>query len=37
MKMEVNSLDNKKVKDIDLDRQIFGVELKEEIIYRMVR
>ena len=37
MKMEVNSLDNKKVKDIDLDKQIFGVELKEEIIYRMVR
>ena len=35
--MEVNSLDNKKVKDIDLDKQIFGVELKEEIIYRMVR
>ena len=37
MKMEVNSLDNKKIKDIDLDKQIFGVELKEEIIYRMVR
>ena len=35
--MEVNSLDNKKIKDIDLDKQIFGVELKEEIIYRMVR
>lgn len=37
MKMEVNSLDNKKIKDIDLDKQIFGVELNEEIIYRMVR
>lgn len=37
MKMEVNTLDNKKIKDIDLDKQIFGVELKEEIIYRMVR
>ena len=37
MKIEVNSLDNKKIKDIDLDKQIFGVELKEEIIYRMVR
>ena len=37
MKMEVNSLDNKKIIDIDLDKQIFGVELKEEIIYRMVR
>ena len=33
MKMEVNSLDNKKIKDIDLDKQIFGVELNEEIIY----
>jgi len=37
MKMEVNSLDNKKIKDIDLDKQIFGVELKEEIVYRMIR
>jgi large subunit ribosomal protein L4 len=37
MKIEVNSLDNKKIKDIDLDKQIFGVELNEEIIYRMVR
>ena len=37
MKMQVDSLDNKKIKDIDLDKQIFGVELKEEIIYRMVR
>ena len=37
MKIQVNSLDNKKIKDIDLDKQIFGLELKEEIIYRMVR
>mgnify|MGYP000018962807 FL=1 len=37
MKIEVNSLGNKKIKDIDLDKQIFGLELKEEIIYRMVR
>ena len=37
MKIEVNSLDNKKIKDIDLDKQIFGLELKEEVIYRMVR
>ena len=37
MKIEVNSLDNKKIKDIDLDKHIFGVELKEDIIYRMVR
>ena len=37
MKIEVNSLDNKKIKDIDLDKQIFDVDLKEEIIYRMIR
>ena len=37
MKIEVNSLDNKKVKDINLDSNIFGVELKEEILYRMIR
>ena len=37
MKIEVNSLDNKKIKDIDLDKKIFGLELKEEVIYRMVR
>ena len=37
MKIEVNSLDNKKIKDIDLDKQIFGLELKEQVIYRMVR
>ena len=37
MKIEVNSLDNKKIKDLDLDKHIFGLELKEEIIYRMVR
>ena len=37
MKIEVNSLDNKKIKDIDLDKQIFGLELKEDVIYRMVR
>ena len=37
MKIEVNSLDNKKIKDLELDKQIFGLELKEEIIYRMVR
>lgn len=37
MKCEVNSLDNKKVKDMTLNKDIFGLELKEEIIYRMVR
>lgn len=37
MKCEVNSLDNKKIKDLTLNKDIFGLELKEEIIYRMVR
>ena len=37
MKCEVNSLDNKKVKDMTLNKDIFGLDLKEEIIYRMVR
>lgn len=37
MKCEVNSLDNKKIKDMTLNKDIFGLELKEEIIYRMVR
>ena len=31
MKIEVNSLDNKKIKDLELDKQIFGLELKEEL------
>ena len=37
MKHDVNSLDNKKIKELTLDKNIFGVELKDEIIYRMVR
>ena len=37
MKCEVNSLDNKKIKDMALNKDIFGLDLKEEIIYRMVR
>ena len=37
MKHDVSSLDNKKVKDLNLDKEIFGVELKEDIIYRMIR
>ena len=37
MKIQVDSLDNKKIKDINLDKQIFGVELNEDIVYRMVR
>ena len=37
MKHQVNSLDNKSVKDIDLEKAIFGVPYKEDIIYRMIR
>jgi large subunit ribosomal protein L4 len=37
MKEKISSLDNKKLKDIDLDKSIFGVEFKEEIIHRMIR
>ncbi len=37
MKQEIKSLENKVIKEIDLDKRIFGVEIKSEIIYRMVR
>ena len=37
MKEKINTLDNKTLKEIDLDRSIFSVEIKDEIIYRMVR
>ena len=37
MKQEIKSLDNKVVKEIDLDKKIFGVEIKNEIIHRMIR
>ncbi len=37
MKEKINSLDNKTVKEIDLDKNIFGIDIKDEIIHRMVR
>ena len=37
MKINVCSLDNKSLKEINLDKNIFQVEVKNEIIYRMVR
>ena len=37
MKQEIKSLENKVVKEIDLDKNIFGVEIKNEIIHRMIR
>ena len=37
MKHQVNSLDNQSVKDIDLEKAIFGVPYREDIVYRMIR
>ena len=37
MKQEIKNLENKVIKEIDLDKTIFGVEVKSEIIHRMVR
>ena len=37
MKEKINNLDNKALKDVTLDNSIFGVEVKKEIIYRMIR
>jgi len=37
MKINVCSLDNKSLKEVNLDKNIFQVEVKNEIIYRMVR
>ena len=37
MKQEIKSLENKVIKEIDLDKTIFGVEVKSEIIHRMIR
>ena len=37
MKQEIKNLENKVIKEIDLDKTIFGVEVKNEIIHRMVR
>ena len=37
MKLKVNSLDNKVLKEITLEKEIFGVPYREDIIYRMIR
>lgn len=37
MKEKINNLDNKTLKEITLDKSVFGVEVKEEIIHRMIR
>jgi len=37
VKEKINNLDNKTLKEIELDKNVFGVEIKDEIIHRMVR
>ncbi len=37
IKENISSFDNKKIKEINLDKSIFGIEVKEDIIHRMVR
>ena len=37
MKEKVNNLDNKTLKEIELDKNVFGIDLKEDVIYRMIR
>ncbi len=36
MKLEVKNLENKKVGEITLDDSIFGVEVREDVLHRMV-
>ena len=37
MKEKISSLDNKIIKEIDLNKFVFGVEYREDIIYQMIR
>ena len=37
LKENISSFDNKKIKEINLDKSIFGIEVNEGIIHRMVR
>ena len=37
MKQEIKNLDNKVLKQIDLNKSIFGVDVKNEVIQRMIR
>ena len=36
MKEKISSLDNKIIKEIDLNKFVFGVEYREDIIYQMI-
>ena len=37
MKQEIKDFDDKKIREISLNKSIFGLESKDEIIYRMIR
>lgn len=37
MKEKINSMDNKELKEIDLDKSVFGIDIDEKIIHRMIR
>ncbi len=37
MKLKVNSLDNKVIKEVNLEKSIFGTPYRQDIIYRMIR
>ena len=37
MKQEIKNLDDKVIKEVELDKSIFGINVKDEIIHRMIR
>ena len=37
MKEKISSLDNKELKEINLEKSVFGIEVDERIIHRMIR
>ena len=37
MKEKINSLDNKMLKEVSLDKTIFGIDIRDEVIHRMIR
>ncbi len=37
MKEKINSIDNKLVREVDLNKSIFGIDYREDIISRMIR
>ena len=37
MKEKINNLDNKEIKEINLDKSVFGIDVDEKVIHRMIR